>query len=447
MLFPPKIKTTIATTRLFFVVSLTALICLFTYQIATGSDLSLAQSNSKAPEGAPRVIWDKGYPTFVNHLIFKKKTLLEKDWAYKAQITIDASTIDESLSNFPILIDHSVLPQALLDGDGAQAAKSDGGDIRFSTKKNGSEPLPCEIVSINLDNDPAASTAEIWVRLPTISATNDTTLYVWWGNGSSSQPAATDLLGGQAVWSNGYAAVYHMEGSYSGITDEVFDSSPNGNHGTGRVTFSTDPVTGKIGGAQQWAQAGDALIVPHDTSLIGMDELTVSMWLYRNTRGIGNKWGRYLWKNDSYGFNGYYDNGHEIFFNTFHGGTLSPSGSPEFSNCNNHWLYIANSWAGAANTNNYILIRSNSTADEIHVFTNDSLDIRIGSVIVGSADIIIGNRVDFVNTPFNRTLDGIIDELRIQSKARSNGWIKAEYNNVHNIATFFKATGPVLPGS
>ena len=441
MQFPSLVTINFVTTRLLFIFSLTVLTCLFTNRIVTGTDLSLAQTNAKAPEGAPRVIWDKGYPAFVNHLIFKKKTPLEKDWTHKAKITIDASAIDESLINFPILIDHSVLPQALLDGDGTQAAKSDGGDIRFSTKKNGGDPLPCEIVSINLDNDPAVSIAEIWVRLPAVSATNNTILYVWWGNASENQPAATDPLGSQAVWSDGYVAVYHMEGSYSGVADEVFDSSPSANHGTGRVSFSTDSVTGKVGGAQQWAQAGDALIVPHDTSLIGMNELTVSMWLYRNSRGTGNNWGRYLWKDDGYRFNGYYDNNQEVQLNSHHVSIFNPTGSPEYSNFNGHWFYFTNSWDGATETNNLYLQRTNTSADEFYTFTSNSLS-GVGTAIVGSADIYIGNRNDLV-----RTLDGVIDELRIQSKARSNGWVKAEYNNIHNTASFFKPTGPVLPGS
>ncbi len=443
MLIPPQVTIHLAIIRLLFAVSLTVLTCLFTYKIATGSDLSIAQTNTKAPEGAPRVFSDKGYPTFVNHLILRKKTPLENDWAYKAKITIDAFAIDESLGNFPILINHKVLPQALLDGDGTQAAKSDGGDIRFSTKKNGSDPLPCEIVSINLDNDPAASIAEIWVRLPAVSATNDTILYVWWGNASVNQPLATDPLGSQAVWSDGYAAVYHMEGSYGGVADEVFDSSPNGNHGTGRVSYSTDPVIGKIGGAQQWVQAGDALIVPHDTSLIGMDELTVSMWLYRNSIGIGNNWGRYLWKDDGYGLNGTWSNGHELRLNTVHCGTLSPTISTDYPDSNGHWFYLANSWNGTIEANNYYLLRTNSTTDEFNTFTSNSISMSaVGSLITGSADIYIGNRNDLI-----RTLDGVIDELRIQSKARSNGWVKAEYNNIHNTASFFKPTGPVLPGS
>lgn len=406
---------------------------------------SLAAAEVKS---APQRLWDTGYPAIVHHLIFKK-TPLEKDWSHKAAITIDASAIDAGLSNFPVLVDHSVLPQAMLDADGTQSAKANGGDIRFSLKEDGSDPIACEIVSINLDNDPVSSTAEIWVHLPVVSATNDTSLYVWWGNPSENQPAATDPLGSQAVWSHGYAAVYHMEGNYSGVTDEVFDSSPNSNHGTARISNITDSVNGKIGGAQQWAQAGDALIVPHDASLVGMSELTISLWVFRNGNGLSNRWGRYIWKNDGYTLNGYNSDGSEVTLNSHHVGIFSSADLPEFNNFNGFWFYVANTWDGNTETNDLYVVPSNTTSLQIHTFSSDLSSRGIGQTIGGNEILTIGNLEYFsrCSTSFCRTLNGTIDELRIQSIARSIGWVKAEYNNIHHTDTFFKPTGPVLPGS
>jgi hypothetical protein len=52
----------------------------------------------------------------------------------------------------------------------------------------------------------------------------------------------------------------------------------------------------------------------------------------------------------------------------------------------------------------------------------------------------IGNELDSANSPY-RFFDGIIDEVRISSSARSADWIKTEYNNQSAPSSFYTVGG------
>ena len=53
-------------------------------------------------------------------------------WAYSHELAVDADQVDGDHVDFPVLVRAAVLPPALLDADGGSAARSDGGDIRFT---------------------------------------------------------------------------------------------------------------------------------------------------------------------------------------------------------------------------------------------------------------------------------------------------------------------------
>ncbi len=53
-----------------------------------------------------------------------------------------------------------------------------------------------------------------------------------------------------------------------------------------------------------------------------------------------------------------------------------------------------------------------------------------------SIDIGIGNQPSG-----GRTIDGILDEVRVIRKARSSGWLITEYNNHSDPGTFYSVSG------
>ena len=172
-------------------------------------------------------------------------------WNRKAPLVIQNGQVSGSGShtNFPVLLTEDNFPSEIFDADGSNPAQNGGGDLRFSSDSAGTTQLPVEVVSFVTDNDPANGTAEIWVKVASVSTSADTTIYVWYNTaGTESQPAVTDTYGRNAVWSD-YQAVYHLDDDPSGSAPQLLDSTGNGYNGTvaGTGWTSGDEVPAKIG--------------------------------------------------------------------------------------------------------------------------------------------------------------------------------------------------------
>jgi len=167
-------------------------------------------------------------------------------WNQSAELVIQASQVSSALTDFPLLLTADTLPSEMFDADGSNPAQNGGGDIRFSSDAAGSTQLACEVVSFVTDNNPANGTAQIWVKVPSVSASGDTSVYVWWDtSGTDSQPSVTDTYGRNAVWAN-YERVYHLEESVSTATGHYVDSSGN-QDGTLNNSTNISTTTGPAG--------------------------------------------------------------------------------------------------------------------------------------------------------------------------------------------------------
>ena len=143
----------------------------------------------------------------------------------KSQLTIPHGQVSAGQTNFPLYISAPCLPAEMVTTSGTHAAQADGGDIRFTSDSAGINGLHAEIVFFHQDATPANATAEIWVLMPSISASApDTSIYVWYhpATPGQTQPAATDATwGSQGVWSN-YLLVWHPgDGTDLNLTDST----------------------------------------------------------------------------------------------------------------------------------------------------------------------------------------------------------------------------------
>jgi len=108
-------------------------------------------------------------------------------------ITVDHTKVAASLTGFPVLID-------VTDSDLSLKAQPDGDDIVFTDSS--ANKLNHEIEYY--DNNTGRLVA--WVKVPSLSSTSDTVLYMYYGNAAaSSQQNAT------AVWDSNYVMVQHLE--------------------------------------------------------------------------------------------------------------------------------------------------------------------------------------------------------------------------------------------
>ncbi len=160
--------------------------------------------------------------TAVATTIFAQEDYTE--WGKSKDLIINTASdgygIDEDISDFPYLV-------RLFDDFAFAEAKANGEDIRFA-KADGTTPLSYEIDSW----DATAKEASIWVKVDEIKASNNSQkIVMYWGKSD-----ATDKSNGEAVFGDGFEAVWHLSG--------LEDATSNGNDGTNNMTEENPGVVG-----------------------------------------------------------------------------------------------------------------------------------------------------------------------------------------------------------
>jgi hypothetical protein len=126
-------------------------------------------------------------------------------WAYKVAITIDHTDIDTDLTDFTVVITDEMAAvlsavDGPLDADGTRPSINGGGDVRFSADEAGTQRLAVDVREWVTNNNPASGSLEVAVKVPTISAVSDTTIYLWWGKADETQPAPGDPFGQHSAY-------------------------------------------------------------------------------------------------------------------------------------------------------------------------------------------------------------------------------------------------------
>lgn len=116
-------------------------------------------------------------------------------WGRKCALTIQATEVDADLTDWTYLLTEDSLPSEMFDEDGANHALDGGGDIRFSSDSEGATQLPCDVRAFVTDNDPTLGKASIAVKVPLVSSSVNTTIYIWYGKSGETQPAASSTYG------------------------------------------------------------------------------------------------------------------------------------------------------------------------------------------------------------------------------------------------------------
>lgn len=356
-------------------------------------------------------------------------TWFDANYHFKKLITIDHTKVSggSNLSSFPVLISRTDTDLKTV-GNGGSVQNSSGFDIIF-TDSTESTKLDHEIEKY------VASTGEIemWVRIPTLSASVDTVIYMYYDNSSIS----TTQENVTSVWDSNYAAVYHLKES-AGTSNSIKDSTTNANHATPYTTYSStvgdiSTSSGQIDGAQSFNGSSRGIQAPSSTSLniSGINTLTISAWVKRTASnsigtiihhgtggvggyclGVGNQNGTVNQvKLTKYGVT-------DIFVGSFPADTS--------------WHYLVEV-GDSTNTRAYVDGSSNGTDGNTSNWLSASvaLDIGRGDLTDGGAD---------------QLFNGTIDEVRLSKIARTAGWITTEYNSQSSPSTFY-SVGSAIAGS
>ncbi|HJN19954.1 MAG TPA: DUF2341 domain-containing protein, partial [Candidatus Nitrosopelagicus sp.] len=348
-------------------------------------------------------------------------------WEYRKKITTSLDTVISSdLTDFPYLV-------SFTDSDLTKTTESDGTDIVF-TASDGTTELAYEIERFD------QSTGEViaWVKIPTVSASENTDIYIYYKGTASSSSSS--------VWDSNYKQVYHLNQSSTGTENEFVDASGTGNHGTGGgegdKTTDTDRtptrVEGKIGYGQSFdgptqrginqEGTGDFIWIDSVNGWTKNMDVTAEFWInvdsdhtdvnmmdvfgYR-AGGQNNNLG--LFKVDS--LNLHVRNG------ALHDSTVDAATSD---------------WA-------YVVVVYDSGAPKIYLdgvcVSCTSTETRTGVRVDGN--FVLGGDIDST-TRVNNELVGDMDEFRISDTVRSADWVAASYCN-QNGSNDCQTVGPEEP--
>src|SRR5271169_789990 len=158
-------------------------------------------------------------------------------YSYSRPITIDHTKVPHTdQANFPVLIS-GTYPYLASTSNGGNVTSANGYDILFTADAGGTTPLAFEQESYS----PSTGAVTYWVKVPTLSHTSDTVIYLFYGNASVS----SDPSNKTGVWDSNYQGVWHLEDNAANHT--VQDSTSNGSNGTSAANSSSKSTTGEIG--------------------------------------------------------------------------------------------------------------------------------------------------------------------------------------------------------
>jgi len=319
-------------------------------------------------------------------------------YTYSRALTISHAEIPNTdQQNFPVLISGTYADFANVS-NGGKVQSPQGYDVVFTSDSAGQNFLDHEIDTYNS----ATGAVNFWVRIPTLSHTADTTIYMWFGNSAVtfSQENKT------GVWSNGYAAVYHM-GNGSSISGS--DSTGN-NPGT---VNSVSAASGLIGGSGSFGSSSSISAVPA-SSVSGA--FTIEEWASpTSTSGT------------LYHSRAPSDEGFDASFTAsgLHG-DIGNGTAWLTTSADAHFSYSTNTW------HHYV-----------YSVTSNSFNIYQDGVLVG-AGAFSGTPLLLDSTHYlhiGGSFSGLIDETRVSAVSRSADWIATEYNNQISPGTFFSIAG------
>ena len=358
-------------------------------------------------------------------------------WLYRKKIIIDADEVDANLTNFPVLVN-------VTDNDLSDKAQSDADDILF-TSGNGTTKLSHEIESFT------SGTGEFvaWVKVPTLSSTQNTVLYMYYGNAT-----AANQEDYENVWDSNYALVYHMsenpnstsDGDCGGGTKEICDSTSNNNDGDDALLDTADQVDGPINGNINFDVGSgiEAISVADSTSLDMPNSFTIGVWFSVDSQPADNHSREIIGKTTDMIAD---TSGTQINYILTYDRGLG-GGSPytlgfTFENSSHTKYDLAYDTTLTLGETYYVVAVFDNPANDQFIYVNgaeaDSNLSVFGTPYTNSADVGIGiSNVGNPSTSIEEDFDGEIDEVRISNIPRSADWIAAEYSNQSAPSEFMK---------
>lgn len=337
-------------------------------------------------------------------------------YCYRKTIEIQEGQVPGSsaLTDFPVLVSFTDA-DLKTTANGGKVEHNSGYDIRF-TADDGLTELSYQLGSYNA----STGAASFWVKVPSLSATSNTTLYMYYGNDNVSTDGSST-----ATWKADYKGVWHLDENLP-VNQSIFDATANSMDGQKQgSTHASAYVSGKIGMAYHLDGSNDYYLMDTDLNTWLGGSGTVTAWIKTSQWGNNNAW-------MAPGITGIEESGggNDIFWGVIDGSGKLFAQAGNGSNAKTINRVNDNAW-------HHVAITRNASNGQIKVYMDGNLAATATSETGTKTNSFysIGRIEDTGGSPVY--LDGILDEVRVLNSILDANWIEAEYNNQNNPATFY----------
>ena len=337
--------------------------------------------------------------------------------AKQATLLVAGYTGSTTLTDFQALVKLSASNDAY--GFSYAEAEADGSDLWF-TDANGNV-IPHEIDTWNSSGD-----SLVWVKIPSLK--KGTEIVMHWGDLNTKQTATEN------TWT-GFVGVWHMNGT--GTTAEP-DSTTNSLSATPKITSGTaniDTATGKVGkGRSNIANARLEVASTYKNKITTASQFTVGGWFKMNrtdTKSSGS-YPRILTGNGSTGTRNTWEVWQNLDANAA-SDTLRVLGGSNSDSIYSGTRLVASQWA-------YLMVVYNGAKATLY------LDgVSKGEKTITAATHNNAFSIGAIGTTANRSLVGVMDEVRMYNGGLSGDRIAADYATMHTPTAFLTLVSDDTP--
>ena len=339
-------------------------------------------------------------------------------WDKRVKLTLDHNDFDEVLTDFPLYV-HIC---------GTAAGRYDE-DISFVFDEVGSNSRKIAFTTSDGQTqlygdtelwDSSAECARMWVKVPSISNTTDTVLYLYYDNDHADNPYINDSGVGNAVnvWDSDFMLVQHMTGAaYSDLDDSTSNHNDvSAEHGT-----PTYNQAGRCAKAVDFEASSDEYLnVTDDDTLDGYNVgMTLESWVKLETVNIATIFGKYEPSGNQRSYFAQVSNTTRLQFYFSSGGDKYCG--YEFSGqtySTGIWYYLVFEWISDQTPKAYC----NGVPLTPVQMAKTETDWTTSTINNCNEDLMLGNKYD------DEDFDGLLDEMRLSGEiARSEAWIDGCY--------------------
>ncbi len=336
-------------------------------------------------------------------------------YRYSRPLTIDHTKVPNTdQTNFPALFSGTYAYLATI-ANGGKVTNASGYDIIFTSDAAGTTKLDHEIETYTA----TTGAVNFWVRVPTVSHTTDTVIYLWYGN-SAITTSQENVTG---VWDANFKGVWHLPNGTTLTANDSTGVNNLTNNGT------TPAIVGKVDGGASF-NGSSQYLSRTSAPTTATDNYTMEAWI--NPAALNVLSLAFYNGNDAggYGF----------------GIGVGAAGS-NLSGIHGSLIWIESNYTfPSTGTWYHIVFLRNAGTTRFYVNGVVQSGTSAGTPLTPNARATIGNQLDGSNLP-TRYFNGSVDEARISSSARSADWITTEYNNQSSPSTFYTVGEETFYGS